>query len=188
VDSNVVDISKAKLDKLMNEITYIGGNAMYYILDENENPVPASLKQWAEMCEDFNKRIIANDYIDETRVSTVFLGLDHSFMSGAPIVFESMIFNHPIFEEEQYRYSTIKEARKNHKALLFKVKRSLVLLTPDMNWRRAKKWVQKNHPEWLWDWRQNDGRKYYSRRHRTYLQQLGQHRRDRDKFFKRLKK
>lgn len=48
-------------------------------------------------------------------VSTVWLGLDHSFGYGPPLIFETMVFGGP---EDQYqeRYSTVEEARIGHEA------------------------------------------------------------------------
>jgi len=48
-------------------------------------------------------------------VSTVFLGLDHGWGDGPPILFETMIFGGP-HDQRQWRYSTIEEAREGHKA------------------------------------------------------------------------
>ncbi len=45
-------------------------------------------------------------------VSTVFLGLDHSFGEGPPLIFETMIFPCQVY---QTRYTTEKQARKGHK-------------------------------------------------------------------------
>lgn len=61
----------------------------------------------------------------EYRVSTVDLGLDHSFGFGPPLYYETMIFKHnQKYEEEnpfewvQERYSTEKEAIKRHKEII----------------------------------------------------------------------
>jgi hypothetical protein len=66
-------------------------NSVYYILDEHGNPVPEpDVRRWSEW---FNKcdKHVAEDMIGEIRVSTVFLGIDHSF-GGPPLLFETMIF------------------------------------------------------------------------------------------------
>jgi hypothetical protein len=47
-------------------------------------------------------------------VSTVFLGLDHSFGEGPPQLFETMIFGGE-HDEYQERYSTWDEAEAGHK-------------------------------------------------------------------------
>lgn len=57
--------------------------------------------------------IIARDTVGDAVVSTVFLGLDHQFGDGPPLVFETMIFGGE-HDQEQWRYSTIEEAREGH--------------------------------------------------------------------------
>ena len=47
-------------------------------------------------------------------VSTVFLGLDHSFGGGPPLLFETMIFDGGE-EEHCVRYSTWQQAEEGHK-------------------------------------------------------------------------
>ena len=70
---------------------------------------------WARWLEtNFEKRQIARDYIGSTHISTVFLGLDHNFSGGDPILFETMIFGGPL-DGEQWRYSTYAEAERGHK-------------------------------------------------------------------------
>lgn len=98
---------------------------LYYILDEDKNPIECDMMTWAKM---FNQdRHVAQHVIDidgvSVRISTVFLGLDHSWGDGPPILFETMIFGG---EHDQYqeRYSTWHDAWKGHyKAieLLFEV-------------------------------------------------------------------
>lgn len=58
-------------------------------------------------------------------VSTVDLGLDHSFGIGAPLYYETMIFGDDRFEGYQVRYSTKKEAKKGHKETIKYVKEKL---------------------------------------------------------------
>jgi len=64
-----------------------------YVLDDNGEPVPEpDLMKWAACFEEDEKRRLAFDEIGEVHVSTVFLGLDHSFGDGQPILWETMIF------------------------------------------------------------------------------------------------
>lgn len=46
-------------------------------------------------------------------MSTVFLGLDHNFSGGEPILFETMIFGGPL-DGEQRRYHTYDQAERGH--------------------------------------------------------------------------
>lgn len=84
-----------------------------YILDDAGNPVPApNLMTWSAQFRNPN-RIIDVTRIGGVRVSTVFLGLDHSFGHGPPLLFETMIFGGP-HDQYQDRYSTRDEAIAGH--------------------------------------------------------------------------
>jgi hypothetical protein len=87
-----------------------------YILDAGGNPVhePDMLK-WARwFSEHTNERQVARTQLPgDVTVSTVFLGLDHSFEPGVILLFETMIFNGPL-DETQCRYSTREQALAGH--------------------------------------------------------------------------
>ena len=84
-----------------------------YILDKNGNPTPCeNLFEWAKWFETANRQI-RDDKIGNVRVSTVFLGLDHSFGGMTPILFETMIFGGP-HDSYQDRYSNLDDAIKGH--------------------------------------------------------------------------
>jgi len=89
-----------------------------YILDDNHNPVPEpDLLKWAKWFHESGpKRRVAHDTKGNCSVSTVFLGLDHSFGSGPPLLFETMVFGSK--EDIQERYSTWDEALAGHKRIL----------------------------------------------------------------------
>lgn len=79
-----------------------------------------SVEEWASNYEDGHRRV-ANDVIGEIEISTVFLGLDHSFGEGPPMWFETMIFGGPLNHEMQ-RYSTYDEAEAGHIVMVKRVK------------------------------------------------------------------
>lgn len=92
-----------------------------YILDATGQPVPEpDLMKWALWMET-HERHVAETTIGASRVSTVFLGLDHSFsclgpeMERIPILFETMVFGGPL-DEYQERYATRAEAEAGHAA------------------------------------------------------------------------
>ena len=60
----------------------------YY--DRQGNPV--EMMTWAKDFEDGDNRIVKQDYAGPWWISTVFLGLDHSFGDGPPLIFETMVF------------------------------------------------------------------------------------------------
>lgn len=84
-----------------------------FILDDNGNPVPEpNLTKWSSWMQSCSRQIGLN-YIGVSMVSTVFLGLDHNFAGGAPILFETMIFGGPN-DGFQERYFTRQEAIDGH--------------------------------------------------------------------------
>lgn len=91
-----------------------------YILDENKNPVPCEdLLTWGRWLET-GDRIVKQDTFGDIRVSTVFLGLDHSFGGGEPLLFETMIFGGK-HDQWQMRCGTWANAEKMHKTAVRKV-------------------------------------------------------------------
>ena len=64
---------------------------------------------------DLNKSIF---YTEQgcIQVSTVFLGIDHSYYGIRPLLFESMVFG--VDKDLQYRYSTYHEAKLGHQKLV----------------------------------------------------------------------
>lgn len=90
---------------------------MYYILDENNIPVPTEdLLVWESFIRDTSKRVVSKTTTkDNHYVSTVFLGLDHSWVEGVVLLFETMIFSEDKdVDEYQERYSTWQEAEEGH--------------------------------------------------------------------------
>jgi len=84
-----------------------------YILDENNNPISCNdIKKWGKWFQ-VNDKTVSFTEKNGIRVSTVFLGLDHQYGEGEPILFETMIFGG---KEDQYqeRYSSYKDAEKGH--------------------------------------------------------------------------
>jgi hypothetical protein len=92
---------------------------------------PIGLGDWVAMREDHDHAIVAADYpVEGVRVSTAWLGLDHSFLVGPPVIFETMVFDErrarkvtfggcellarPTWDEWSQRYSTEDEARAGH--------------------------------------------------------------------------
>ena len=97
-----------------------------YILDGAGNPVPEpdTLKwgQWFEDSMANDCRTVARPNVGKFQVSTVFLGLDHSFGGEYPVLFETMIFRIGAEPDDgtkwldfQERYSTRAEALEGHK-------------------------------------------------------------------------
>lgn len=82
---------------------------------------PITMEQWvAEFGKD--RHVAETDLGTLGYVSTVWLGLNHAFGSGPPVIFETMIFGGPM-DEYMDRYSTEEEAKSGHEfavqALMF---------------------------------------------------------------------
>lgn len=91
---------------------------MYYILDKNKKVITAGLNNWSKMFSDSESRTVALTEVNGYRVSTVFLGLDHGFSGGAPVVFETCIFSNHNDDGVFARYSTWEDAEIGHRDAL----------------------------------------------------------------------
>ena len=76
-------------------------------------PVAVDMATWAVWFKNTANRRVGNDYIGKVHVSTVFLGLDHNFRGGEPVLFETMIFGGPL-DQETWRYCTYEQAERGH--------------------------------------------------------------------------
>jgi len=70
---------------------------------------------WLEKSMETGERIVAKNQVGGLEVSTVFLGLDHSFGVGLPQLFETIIFDKDHCVVEEFRYATWEEAEVGHK-------------------------------------------------------------------------
>lgn len=97
--------------------------ADYYILDEDRQPIPVDDGlTWGKWFETADRRV-AQDYVGDKYVSTVFLGINHQFGDGPPLIFETMAFGKDWGDElGQERYSTWEEAEAGHKAMVERIK------------------------------------------------------------------
>jgi hypothetical protein len=85
----------------------------HYILVDRV-PFAVDLMTWAKWFENIDNRRIAETVInDRCHVSTVFLGLDHNFRGGEPLLFETMIFG-GAYDGELVRYATWAQAEAGH--------------------------------------------------------------------------
>lgn len=64
----------------------------YILVDREPVPVPCEhLLLWADWMERARRRV-ALTQVGPCTVSTVFLGLDHNYFGGPPLLFETMVF------------------------------------------------------------------------------------------------
>ena len=94
-----------------------------YILDAGGNAVQEpDLLKWGRWFQTADRHV-ANDIIGGVRVSTVFIGLDHIFDDGPPLIFETMVFGGPL-DQEMERYSTREQAAAGHAVMIARVRAS----------------------------------------------------------------
>ncbi len=91
-----------------------------YIL-EGKKPIPEpDLMAWGRWFEAADRYVGKTD-VGEVHISTVFLGLNHCFGEGPPVLFETMVFGGDL-DQEQERYTTWDEAEAGHAAMVGRVK------------------------------------------------------------------
>lgn len=101
----------------------------HYMLDPETHAITWThdLMEWARWFEEGNRRVDETTLtIGDVRISTVFLGIDHSFSmlgDAEPILFETMIFGGPL-DEYQVRYATWEQAKAGHLVAVRKAKRA----------------------------------------------------------------
>jgi hypothetical protein len=86
-------------------------------IEVDGQPVPCEdVLRWARWFEGADRRV-AETQVADSRVSTVFLGLDHSFGGPTPLVYETMVFGgkHDGWEE---RWATREGAAAGHDAIV----------------------------------------------------------------------
>ena len=95
--------------------------ADYAILDKDHSVIEIdNVIEWGMQFEIANRRVDETK-IGDIRISTVFLGIDHTYGKGPPLWFETMIFGgkHDQFQD---RCSTWSQAIELHKAAVMLVK------------------------------------------------------------------
>ncbi len=114
----------------------------HYIL-QGQTPVKVTLHEWAEWLNTANRHVAVTS-VGEYRVSTVFLGLDHSFGDGGlPVLFESLVFKgeHSWDEIDGRRYHFWSEAENGHAELVAELEKKV---EPEIRARTAKEMAE-NH-------------------------------------------
>lgn len=92
-----------------------------FILNSAGRPVECEdLTKWGRWMQTADRKV-AFDTFGPTRISTVFLGLDHSWDDGPPVLWETMVFNGPL-DGEQDRYTSLEDAKAGHAAMVEKVR------------------------------------------------------------------
>lgn len=87
---------------------------------------PELFLKWAEVLNGMMGRRVRWTLLSKRRniyVSTVFLAMDHSWVDGVELWFETMIFGTSI-SERQDRYTTWREAELGHERMVFQARQA----------------------------------------------------------------
>lgn len=89
-----------------------------YILDEKGEPKPIDdVIEWSRQFETQDRRLRRTD-VGKHYVSTVFLGSDHNWGDGPPLLFETMVFGPgDLFDDECERCTTRAQAIAGHETM-----------------------------------------------------------------------
>ena len=92
---------------------------LYRMLPDGSVEAVEDLMEWGKVMQKEN-RLVAKVQSGDVRISTVFLGLNHQFGEGPPLLFETMVFGGK-HDQECERYSTRDEALAGHCKMATKV-------------------------------------------------------------------
>ena len=113
-------ISQSKKQAKLSPQEIEQATVQWYYLDEKHNVVPWKEKfpTWPDYIVWWGttERQLFRDQVGPARVSTIFLGLDHSYDTDPlhkPIVFETLVFG-GINDCDMQRYCTYEEAKVGH--------------------------------------------------------------------------
>jgi len=105
---------------------------MNYILDGHKTVEEPDIMKWGAWFETAKRHVnvttadvlFHGENVGQVKISTVFLGIDHSFGEGEPLLFETMVFGGKL-DQEMDRCSTWEGAEKMHELMCEKVKGSV---------------------------------------------------------------
>lgn len=91
--------------------------SILYILSDDGTPIVASsVQEWGRWFETHDRRV-AYDRLPTCDISTVFLGLDHGWGEGPPVLWETMVFGGKL-DGEQRRYTSMSDALAGHREVV----------------------------------------------------------------------
>jgi len=94
----------------------------YYMLDESGEPkIITDLMEWGKWMGSANRHV-ADEMIGESRISTIFLGLDHAWGDSSPLVWETLVFGGRDDGEMERCGGSRKNAEEMHKRMVEKIK------------------------------------------------------------------
>ena len=79
---------------------------------------------WGRWMQNAPDRVVKRDeFRNGITVSTVFLGLDHSFGVGEPVLWETMVFGSKTMDHYCERYTSVEAAQRGHQAVIDRLMR-----------------------------------------------------------------
>lgn len=93
----------------------------WFILDDNNNAIPASMAESAELMSNIDRRRVGYYQEDGYTVSTVFLCMDHRHHGDIPVLFEMMVTFPDAEHEHMERFTTWNRAKRAHLACVARI-------------------------------------------------------------------
>jgi hypothetical protein len=100
----------------------------YELIGQTPVRIQGDILEAAMKFETMDRRVAETAVLGMCNVSTIFLGLDHAFGGGPPLLFESMTFWHGEGGYEQERCSTWLQAQTQHARMCAEVARPAAVL------------------------------------------------------------
>jgi hypothetical protein len=92
----------------------------FYILTADRVAVPVDQDTWARWLTSTDRHVASTELAPDSLVSTVFLGLDHSWGHGPRQIFETMVFGGPL-DQQCVRYATWAQAEAGHDQMVARI-------------------------------------------------------------------
>lgn len=86
----------------------------HYFLNPDHTYRPCDLMTWVRQFESEDRKV-ADNTINCCRIFTVWVGRDHNYFGGAPLVFKTMVFKSDGLDIYCMRYTTWDQALEGHK-------------------------------------------------------------------------
>ena len=94
----------------------------HWILDDKGRPRQVDLFTWARWFGSPAKRIVCQETIGQNSISTIFLGIDHSFTEeGPPVLWETMTFGAKLDQAQMRCAGSKEQAEAMHEAMVRRV-------------------------------------------------------------------
>lgn len=90
-----------------------------YYIENDGKTVSVDVQTWAREFDRANRQV-ARDTISGSEISTVFLGIDHSY-GVPPLLYETLVFGGSL-DQEMKRYTTREEAVAGHAEMVERVR------------------------------------------------------------------